>query len=162
MKKFVPLLSLFLVLAGMVAAQRGFGGRSRGYGGWSGGESRVSDSARTARDYWKRQLDGTLPALDLPTDAIRPALKTFGATRLVKTLSPGLHRRLSTLGAKDGCSLFMTVLAGYVALLHRLSGATDIIVGVPVAGRPAAADAKVVGFCTHMVPVRVSVDPVEY
>lgn len=119
----------------------------------------ASASARTAREYWQRRLEGTLPALDLPTDAVRPALKTFSATRILRTLSPGLHRRLSTLGAKDGCSLFMTVLAGYVALLHRLSGATDIIVGVPVAGRPAPGDAKVVGFCTHMVPVRVTVEP---
>ena len=53
MKRLIPLLSLFLVLAGMVAAQRGSsGGRSRGGwgGGWSGGESRVPDGARTARE----------------------------------------------------------------------------------------------------------------
>ena len=52
MKRLIPLLSLFLVLAGMVAAQRSSsGGRSRGGwgGGWSGGESRVPDGARTAR-----------------------------------------------------------------------------------------------------------------
>ena len=119
----------------------------------------ASASARTAREYWQDQLGGTLPALDLPTDMVRPALKTFSAARIVRTLPPDLHRRLSALGAKDGCSLFMTVLAGYVALLHRLSDAKDIIVGVPVAGRPAPGDAKVVGFCTHMVPVRVRVEP---
>ena len=53
MKRLIPLLSLFLVLAGMVAAQRSSsGGRSRGGwgGGWSGGESRVPDGARTARE----------------------------------------------------------------------------------------------------------------
>jgi len=52
-KRLVPLFFLFLVLAGMVAAQRGSGGgRSRGGwgGGWSGGESRVPDGARTARE----------------------------------------------------------------------------------------------------------------
>jgi len=53
MKRLIPLIALFLVLAGMVAAQRGFGGgRSRGGwgGGWGGGESRIPDDARTARE----------------------------------------------------------------------------------------------------------------
>lgn len=49
MKKFVPLISLFLVMTAMVMAQRRFGGRGGGgYGGW--GESYVPDSARTARE----------------------------------------------------------------------------------------------------------------
>ena len=52
MKRLISLVTLFLLLAGLVAAQRSFGGgRSRGgWGGWSGGESRVPDSARTARE----------------------------------------------------------------------------------------------------------------
>lgn len=119
----------------------------------------ASASARTAREYWRHRLAGELPALDLPADGLRPPLKTFGANRIIKTLPSTLHQKLSTLGARDGCSLFMTVLAGYAALLHRLSGATEVVVGVPVAGRPATRDAKVVGFCTHMVPVRITVDP---
>lgn len=119
----------------------------------------VSASARTGREYWQRRLEGELPALDLPTDRLRPALKTFGAHRITQTLPVALHQKLSALGARDGCSVFMTVLAGYAALLHRLSGAPDLIVGVPVAGRPSPGDAKVVGFCTHMVPVRITVDP---
>lgn len=121
----------------------------------------VSAGARTAREYWQRRLGGELPALDLPIDGRRPALKTFGANRIVKTLPASLHQKMSTLGARHGCSLFMTVLAGYAGLLHRLSGAIDIIVGVPVAGRPAPGDAGVVGFCTHMVPVRITVEPEE-
>src|SRR4051812_36336477 len=51
MKRLVPILSLFVVLAGMVMAQRGFGGRGGrrgGGGGW--GESYIPDSARTARE----------------------------------------------------------------------------------------------------------------
>ena len=52
MKKCVTLLSLFLMLAGLVLAQRrtGGGGRGRGFGGWGGGESYIPDSARTARE----------------------------------------------------------------------------------------------------------------
>ena len=49
MKRLIPFVTLFLMVAGLVAAQRSFGGgRSRGgWGGWSGGESRVPDSAST-------------------------------------------------------------------------------------------------------------------
>lgn len=49
MKKFVPLLSLFLVLAGLVMAQRRGGGRGFGRG-WGGGESYITDDTRTARE----------------------------------------------------------------------------------------------------------------
>ncbi|MCX6950664.1 MAG: DUF4159 domain-containing protein [Verrucomicrobia bacterium] len=50
MKRAFPLIMLFLVIAGVVMAQRRFGGRPRGFGGYGGGESYIPDSARTARE----------------------------------------------------------------------------------------------------------------
>jgi len=123
------------------------------------GQRLASPNALAARDYWRTRLADAPPALDLPTDAPRPPLKTFAATRRVRELPPSLQQALTRLGAQEGCSAFMTVLAGFVALLQRVSGATDLVVGVPVAGRPAPGDAGLVGFCTHMIPVRVQVDP---
>jgi amino acid adenylation domain-containing protein len=119
----------------------------------------TSASTRTAREYWRARFADAVPSLDLPLDGVRPALKTFAASRIVRTLPEGVHRQLSALGAHEGCSVFMTVLAAYATLLHRLSGATDVVVGVPVSGRPSPSDGQLVGFCTHIVPVRITLDP---
>ena len=95
--------------------------------------------------------------LDLPLDHPRPAVKTFGATRVVSPLATTLPS-IKALGAAQGCTPFMTLLAAYVTLLHRLSGASDIIVGIPVSGRRDLEDTRVAGFCTHMLPVPVRID----
>src|SRR4051812_6727654 len=52
MKRLLPCVSLFLVLATLMMAQRRFGGgRGGGYGGWGGWrESYIPDDARTARE----------------------------------------------------------------------------------------------------------------
>ena len=118
-----------------------------------------SAPAQTHRQYWKDLLAAPLPALDLPLDHPRPPVKTFGAFRVVSPLPDTMHASLKTLSASHGCTMFMTLLAGYVALLHRLAGApSDIIVGMPVSGRIEQDDAAVAGFCTHMLPVRLRID----
>ena len=118
-----------------------------------------SPGAAAGRAYWLERFREPVLSPELPADRVRPALKTFGAHRIVRTLPEEIHAGLTTLGAAQGCSMFMTVLAGFIALQHRLSSATDVVVGVPVSGRPAADDAGVIGFCTHMVPIRVPVQP---
>ena len=118
-----------------------------------------SASAQTHRQYWKDTLAAPLPALDLPLDHPRPPLKTFGAFRVVSPLPEAMLASLKALGASHGCTMFMTLLAGYAALLHRLAGApSDIIIGMPVSGRVDQDDATVAGFCTHMLPVRLRID----
>ena len=118
-----------------------------------------SASAQTHRQYWKDALAAPLPALDLPLDHPRPPVKTFGAFRVVSTLPETMHASLKTLSASHGCTMFMTLLAGYAALLHRLAGApSDITIGMPVSGRVDQDDATVAGFCTHMLPVRLRID----
>ncbi len=87
------------------------------------------------RDYWKRQLGGDLPVLDLPTDYPRPAVQSFrGATQSL-TLSPKLSEALKTLSQQSGVTLYMTLLAAFQTLLYRYSGQSDIRVGTPIANR---------------------------
>ena len=46
----------------------------------------------------------------------------------------------------------MTLLAGYLALVHRLTGQADVVIGIPVAGREGRAEDRLVGFCTRPLP----------
>lgn len=89
---------------------------------------------RQAR-YWREQLAGLPPLLELPLDFPRPAVQTYRGAWVNAVLSPELLGELRTLAATEGASLFMVLLAAFKALLAVHSGREDIVVGTPVAGR---------------------------
>ncbi|MBE9059372.1 non-ribosomal peptide synthetase, partial [Sphaerospermopsis sp. LEGE 08334] len=86
-------------------------------------------------NYWKQKLTGAPPLLELPTDRPRPAIQSFrgGIERL--KLDIQLTQQLKQLSQETGTTLFMTLLAGFVVLLSRYSGQTDVVVGSPIANR---------------------------
>ncbi len=86
-------------------------------------------------EYWKRKLAGSPPLLTLPADLPRPARQTFTGHEERFLLPPELARRLAQVGTAERATVFMVLAAGFHALLHRYSGATDILVGCPAAGR---------------------------
>ncbi len=69
--------------------------------------------------YWREQLAGAPPVLELPTDRPRPAVQTFRGARLPFALSPELSEALRALGRREGATLFMTLLAAFDVLLSR-------------------------------------------
>ena len=85
--------------------------------------------------YWKRQLDGELPVLELPTDRPRPAIQTLKGARHFFTLPVTLSKRLKALSEQEGVTLFMLLLAAFQTLLYRYTGQTDILIGSPIANR---------------------------
>ncbi|MGK3992297.1 non-ribosomal peptide synthase/polyketide synthase [Sorangium sp. So ce1024] len=105
--------------------------------------------------YWKRQLGGSLPVLDLPSDRPRPPARTTeGATRCL-ALPGDLSDALRALCRREGVTLFMLLLAAYSALLHRYTGQEDIVVGSPVAGRDRAETEGLIGCFINLLALRV-------
>jgi hypothetical protein len=98
--------------------------------GWLSGE--VLDRQLA---YWKQALAGAPATLDLPTDKPRPPVQTYDGARRVTMLPAELCAALRRLSRAEDVTLFMTLLAGLDALLHRITGQTDVVVGSPVAGR---------------------------
>ncbi|HEX6292516.1 MAG TPA: amino acid adenylation domain-containing protein, partial [Herpetosiphonaceae bacterium] len=87
------------------------------------------------RGYWRQQLAGAPPHIDLPTDRPRPAVQTFhGAERSV-VLPATLVSALAALSQQEGTTLFMTLLAAFKIVLSRYTDQRDIVVGVPIANR---------------------------
>jgi len=112
-------------------------------------------------DYWKRQLAGAPPRLDLPTDHPRPAIQTFrGASRQME-LSPELTQALKALSLREKASLFMTLLAAFQVLLFRYTRQDDIVVGSPIAGRNRGEVEGLIGFFVNTLVLRtdLSGDP---
>jgi amino acid adenylation domain-containing protein len=104
--------------------------------------------------FWRGQLAGLPPRLELPTDHPRPAVQSFrGGSRRVE-LSAGITRQMQTLGRREGATLFMVLLAGLQALLSRYSGQDDLAVGTPVAGRNRVEIEGLIGFFVNTLVLR--------
>ena len=85
--------------------------------------------------YWREQLAGELPVLQLPTDRPRPAVQTYPGTVHRFTVDDTVTAGLMQLGRSVGATPYMTLLAAYATLLHRYSGQGDLVIGSPFACR---------------------------
>ena len=91
--------------------------------------------AATQLAYWKEKLTGSSPVLPLPTSRPRPAVQSFrGATPRVE-IPIELCEALRQVSRQQGVTLFMTMLAAFLALLYRYSGQDDFCVGTGIANR---------------------------
>ncbi|NEU79520.1 non-ribosomal peptide synthetase [Nostoc sp. UIC 10630] len=104
--------------------------------------------------YWKQELAGAPPLLELPTDRPRPAIQTFrGGTERFQ-LDNKLTSVLRQISQELGSTLFMTLLAGFVVLMSRYSGQTDLVVGSPIANRNRKEIERLIGFFVNTLALR--------
>ncbi len=120
----------------------------------SDADYRTSTEAEEVQKFWLRQFE-TLPApLELPLDRPRPAAKSFrGATAHFNIGAP-LYRAVKKAGARHGCTLFVTLLAAFQAVMGRLAQQDEIVVGVPTAGQSLLDNQNLVGHCVNFLPIR--------
>jgi amino acid adenylation domain-containing protein len=111
------------------------------------------EELETRLAWWRERLAGA-PGLQLPTDRPRPPVETFRGRQRPVALPAGLTRRLHELGAREGVTLFMTLLAVFQTLLLRATGQTDLPVGSPIANRYRSEIEGVIGFFANTVVLR--------
>jgi len=104
--------------------------------------------------YWRRQLAGMPDALELPADRERPARPSFQGGGHSFRFPVELSRALEELGRAEGVTLFMTLLAGFQALLHRWTGQSDVVVGTDVANRNRSEIEGLIGFFVNNLVLR--------
>ncbi|HVR07717.1 MAG TPA: amino acid adenylation domain-containing protein [Thermoanaerobaculia bacterium] len=85
--------------------------------------------------YWRKQLAGLPPAIELPVDRPRPVRRRALGGRVDLRLSAALGTALRALARRQLATPFMVLLSAFQALLARYSGQEDLAVGTPVAGR---------------------------
>ncbi|MET8875709.1 non-ribosomal peptide synthase/polyketide synthase [Nocardia sp. NPDC004604] len=108
--------------------------------------------------FWIDTLTGLPAQLTLPTDRPRPAIVSTRGRHVDFTIDAEMQAALADLGRGTGATLFMVLHAAFAVLLARLSGAADIAVGTPVAGRGAAELDDVVGMFVNTLVLRTPVD----
>jgi non-ribosomal peptide synthetase component F len=116
---------------------------------WLRGEKREEQLS-----YWKAQLAGAPPLLELPTDRPRPLVQSYRGAHEALLLFESLTRSLKELSRREGATLFMTLLAAFSTLLYRYSGQRDILVGTPIANRNRAETESLIGFFVNTLILR--------
>ena len=117
-------------------------------------ESITGDTLAAQLAYWKRQLSGELPVLELPTDHPRPLRVTHSGADEWFDVTQNLTEKLNELSRSEGATLFMTLFAAFLTLLHRYTGQHDILLGTAIAGRNHAQIEDLIGFFINNVVLR--------
>ncbi|WP_190858207.1 non-ribosomal peptide synthetase [Actinomadura sp. RB99] len=110
--------------------------------------------------YWREQLAG-VPVLDLPTDRPRPLVRPTAGAAVEFTVAPEVTDGLRAVARQGGATMFMTLLAAFMALLGRYAGRDDFAVGTPVANRDRAETENLIGCFINSLVMRadLSGDP---
>ncbi|MEA2984725.1 MAG: hypothetical protein QOD94_979, partial [Alphaproteobacteria bacterium] len=115
----------------------------------------TSSAGTKIEAYWLSQFKDIPPPLELPLDRPRASVKSYSGATYRGHIDAEAYRKIRQLGAKKGCTLFVTLLAGLQALLHRLSDQNDVVVGIPTAGQSLLdGGGNLVGHCVNFLPIR--------
>ncbi len=121
-------------------------------------EKQKSPDFGAAEAHYLSLFSDIPPALDLPTDRLRPSNPTFRCGEIIHRIDASLITGLRKIGVRHGASLFTTLLAALKVLLYRLSGQGDITVGVFTAGQSLVDGNDLVGDCVNTHALRSSID----
>jgi len=108
----------------------------------------------TQLNYWKQQLKGELPVLQLPTDRPRPNVTSFTGAKQYFQFSKALTDALRQLSQQADATLFMSLLAAFNILLYRYTDQEDILIGSPIANRNRAELEGMLGLFVNTLVLR--------
>jgi len=135
-----PLPALALQYADYAAWQRGF---------LAGGELEAQSG------FWRANLEGAPRVLELPADRARPARQDHAGRGIAVALPAELSDQLRALGQRHGTTLYMTLLASWAAVLGRLAGQDEVVIGSPAAGRNRAEIEPLIGCFVNTLALRI-------
>ncbi|HTD55954.1 MAG TPA: amino acid adenylation domain-containing protein [Silvibacterium sp.] len=119
----------------------------------------ASEENSEVENYWLNEFKSLPSVLQLPIDRPRPAMReNAGATKRF-VFPPEFLKAIKKAGAKQGSTLFATLLAGFSQLIHRLSQQDDVVIGIPMAGQSLLENGgSLVGHCVNFLPIRSHFD----
>ena len=121
-------------------------------------ENLTGELLEQQRVYWAGQLQGLPQALELPIDSLRPARPSGRGAVHDFGLTESIVARLRDLAREEGTTLFAVLLAAFQVWLHRYTGATDLVVGTPVANRKRIEIESLLGFFLNTLPIRLQLE----
>lgn len=114
----------------------------------------TDDVIRPQIDWWREQLAQLPPRHALATDRPVTDVRSFASDTVTIVLNEDLTGRLRTFANGEGASLFMVLLAGFSALLYRLTGVEDQPVITSSANRSQHWQEDIFGMFVSMLVLR--------
>jgi hypothetical protein len=105
--------------------------------------------------HWRTRLAGAPATIALPTDRPRPPSQSFRGGLVRLDLPAELTAAARETAAREHCTLFMLLLAGFAATLHQSSAQTDMVIGSVSGGRDHPELERVVGYLARMLVLRL-------
>ncbi|WP_019201788.1 non-ribosomal peptide synthetase [Tsukamurella sp. 1534] len=128
------------------------------YAVWQRGQV---DKDAGAVDYFAERLAGIPEESSFPADGPRPTIGSTDAGEVALVLPQADRDALADFAGRRGVSMFMVLHAALAALLHRVNGSDDVVVGTPVIGRTDRRLRDVVGMFVNTVALRTRVTGTE-
>ncbi|HVH13603.1 MAG TPA: AMP-binding protein, partial [Longimicrobium sp.] len=124
------------------------------YAAWH--RRRMDDGSLDAQaEHWRRALSGAPALLALPLDRPRPARQDPTGATLPVAFDAETSAAVRALSRRHGTTPFMTVLAAWSAVLGRLAGQEDVVVGTLSANRGREEVEGLIGFFVDTLALRV-------
>ncbi|MCE5294811.1 MAG: amino acid adenylation domain-containing protein, partial [Chlamydiales bacterium] len=118
-------------------------------------EMLASNKLDSQRQFWLKELEGDLPAMQLPLDYTRPQQMDFEGELYRFGLNAAVYERIVEKSRELQCTVSMYIMAAFSVLLHKYSGQNDMIIGCTTSGRTMQETGQIVGHFLNMLPIRV-------
>ncbi|MCC9018865.1 non-ribosomal peptide synthetase [Flavobacterium lipolyticum] len=125
------------------------------YSEWQNSPSRQAVLEKS-KAVWLETFSGDLPVLELPSNKVRPKLKTYNGSGLKHTFSKEITGQFNAHAQQNGVTLFMFLMAGINGLLSRYTNTRDLILGTPIAGRKHSDLENQVGLYLNTLAIRTT------
>ena len=116
-----------------------------------------------AEDFWRKKLSGFTAPTPLMIDSKRENRSDTeaGYHEQQSRFDEPITTRLKATAKKQRLTLNTTIQGAWAILLSRYSGATDVVFGTTVAGRPPDLPGveEIIGLFINTIPVRLTVSP---
>lgn len=120
-------------------------------------ETRTDSEDESRRIYWEALIGDEIPVLDLPVDYDRPAVATDRGDVFEFSIDKETVQRIKDEAASQGITPGALMMTAFSILLSKYSGQSDIVIGMPFAGRKQSGLEDVIGMFVNTLPIRVSV-----
>ncbi|MED3092844.1 condensation domain-containing protein, partial [Bacillus thuringiensis] len=118
------------------------------------------DSAiyKEGSSYWKDYLQGELASTEFPIDFNKMNEKRYTDKNISKNINSDLFYRIQCFAKKNNISIYRVMLSTYCTLLHQMTNAEEIIVGIPINTRPHTEERNTFGYFVNTLPIRITIE----
>uniref|UniRef100_UPI003D09E6D8 condensation domain-containing protein n=1 Tax=Gynuella sp. TaxID=2969146 RepID=UPI003D09E6D8 len=117
-----------------------------------------NDFLKQQKDYWVQRLQDAPALIELPLDKKRPKAQDYKGATYPFSLSLELSQSIQKLAQQCNTTPFVTLMTLWSALLGKLAGQDDLVVGTPIANRHREGVDQVIGIFINTIALRINVD----